>query len=237
MQSSKRLLSSVVINLIVAAASVGVVIFYFAGNITNVSNPCETLFFFTTDSNLIAAAGCLLTAVFEVRVLNGKRRFVPEWVRLVKYSGMVSLLLTFFTVILLLLPLYGEETVTGTSFHMHIAAPALTFVSFVFLENDRTLSFNRSLWGMAPMLVYAAVYVVMVVFIGVENGGWTDFYSFNRGGMWYVTLAVMISATFLLCASTRCLFNHITLLRAEKASKIQLSRATNYGKQEISSGA
>lgn len=230
MNRKTRLLSSVIINLIVAAATTGVITSYFMGNITNVNFPHETLYFFTTDSNIIAAVGCVLTAAFEIAVLRGKRDSVPEWVRVIKYSGMVSLLLTFLTVIVFLLPLFGEETVTGTSFHMHIAAPLLTFASFVLLENDKKLGFSRIFCGMAPMLVYAAVYVLMAVVIGYGNGGWTDFYSFNRNGMWYVTLVMMTSVTFVLCASTRLLHNHILSHRNKRASVAVLPGAASFGK-------
>ena len=124
----------------------------------------------------------------------------------------------------------GEETVTGTSFHMHIAAPLLTFASFVLLENDKKLGFSRIFCGMAPMLVYAAVYVLMAVVIGYGNGGWTDFYSFNRNGMWYVTLVMMTSVTFVLCASTRLLHNHILSHRNKRASVAVLPGAASFGK-------
>ncbi len=213
MNRTARLICSIVINLIVTAASTGVVISYFMGNITNVTYPYETLFFFTTDSNLIAALGCLLVAEFEIGILRGKRNSIPQWAALIKYAGMISLLLTFLTVMTLLLPLYGTETVTGTSFHMHIMAPALTFFSFVFLESGRKLDFSRSLWGMAPMLIYGLIYLIMVVFIGFNNGGWTDFYSFNRNGLWYISLAMMTSATFALCMSTRFLYNLVAKIR------------------------
>jgi hypothetical protein len=83
---------------------------------------------------------------------------------------------------------------------------------------------------MAPMLVYAAVYVLMAVVIGYGNGGWTDFYSFNRNGMWYVTLVMMTSVTFVLCASTRLLHNHILSHRNKRASVAVLPGAASFGK-------
>ena len=213
MNRKTSLISSIIINLIVAACTTGVVTSYFMGYFDSVNHAYETLYFFTTDSNILAALGSVIVAAFEINILRGKRKTVPDWAVVIKFSGMVSLLLTFWTVMLLLLPVYGARTVTGTSFHMHIAAPALTFISIVFLESDKILSFHKALWGMAPMLIYGAVYLVMAVFIGFDNGGWTDFYTFNRNGLWYVSLVMMTSATFLLCVSSRCLYNLIAKIR------------------------
>ena len=38
----------------------------------------------------------------------------------------------------------------------------------------------------------------MVIIVGQENGGWADFYGFNMGGKWYISMAAMLAAAYLI---------------------------------------
>ena len=42
--------------------------------------------------------------------------------------------------------------------------------------------------GLSTVILYGIVYLVMVVALGPLNGGWEDFYGFNRGGYWPIAL-------------------------------------------------
>ena len=49
--------------------------------------------------------------------------------------------------------------------------------------------------ALIPVLLYAAVYIIMVVVIGEENGGWNDFYGFaTRVPLWVSALVILPSA-------------------------------------------
>ena len=198
--NNKKLISSVVLNFTLFAMTTAVIVSYFLGNLTpEVKTPAEKFIFFTTDSNILAALGGLLTAVFNIAVLRGKLREMPRVITVIKLMGTVSLQLTFFTVVILLLPVYGFELLfSGTGSHMHAIAPLLSLITFVFLDDNKKMPLRYALFGVIPMLIYAAVYLTQVVLIGFANGGWVDFYTFNRNGSWPLSLAVMITATLAL---------------------------------------
>lgn len=198
--SNRKLIASVILNFTLFALTSAVIISYFLGNLTpEVKTPAEKFIFFTTDSNILAAVGALLTAVCNIAVLRGKLSEMPRVISAIKLMGTVSLQLTFFTVLFLLLPVYGFELLFGgTGSHMHAVAPLLSLITFVFLDGHSKLPLRYALYGIIPMLIYAAVYLTQVVFIGFANGGWMDFYTFNRNGAWPVSLAVMFAATLAL---------------------------------------
>ena len=64
MKNKKRLIASVIINFIVFAVTTGVVISYFLGNLGSyIKSPADKFMFFTTDSNILAAAGALAIGI------------------------------------------------------------------------------------------------------------------------------------------------------------------------------
>ena len=171
MKNKKRLIASVIINFIVFAVTTGVVISYFLGNLGSyIKSPADKFMFFTTDSNILAAAGALAIGICNIRILKGKEKSIPKPVMIFKLMGVASLLLTFSTVMILLIPVYGPAMqLGGTAFHMHVGAPAMCFISFVFLDGFGKISLPYSLAGVIPMLLYGAVYLYNVVFIA-EDG-------------------------------------------------------------------
>jgi len=74
------------------------------------------------------------------------------------------------------LPTQGSDAVTGTNFWLHIIAPAFTVVLFECVETGVAFTRRDMLLAMIPFGLYMAVYFVMVVLVGEERGGWSDFY-------------------------------------------------------------
>ena len=203
-KAKTKTILSLICNCVIFLVTTGIFISYFFVKSDILENGWQSLRFFTTDSNLLAAIAAALVAVCDVQKLRGRRTDIAKPFMLLKYMGVVSLLLTFCTVMCLLVPIYGaERELTGTAFHMHVAAPVLSFVSFVFLEADRKLSFAQALLGMLPMAVYGTVYFLQVLVF--EN--WMDFYAFNQGGRWTITVPIIVAATFLMCMLVRLLRN------------------------------
>jgi hypothetical protein len=81
----------------------------------------------------------------------------------------------------------------GSSLFLHLINPLLCIISYTCLEHSEALPTQYSLLGILPTAVYGAVYVTMVVF----TQKWQDFYGFNTGGFWYISLPVMLAATYL----------------------------------------
>ena len=88
---------------------------------------------------------------------------------------------------------------------MHVAAPVLSFVSFVFLEQHTRLSIRDALIAILPVVIYGIMYFLQVVVF--KN--WMDFYAFNSGGMWYLIMPVIIGVSFGMSLLIRLLRNKL----------------------------
>ena len=64
-------------------------------------------------------------------------------------------------------------------------------------ERGEPLAFGWALLGLVPSLLYGAVYFDMVV----VKKRWEDFYRFNVGGKWYISVAAMLLLSFAIAAA------------------------------------
>ena len=193
MPSKAKTVASLIINCVVFAVTTGVVISYFIVPGKVIHSGPESFKFFTTDSNVLAAVAAALTAVCQVQILRGKRQSPLRAFTYIKLAGVVSLLLTFVTVMVLLVPAYGVAMqLGGTGFHMHVAAPLLSFVSFVWLDGHTPVPASKAWTGIVPVVAYGALYFTQVIVL--QN--WQDFYLFNSGGMWYLIAPAIIGISF-----------------------------------------
>lgn len=206
-KAKTKTILSLICNCVFFFVTTGIFISYFFVKTKLIQSGWQSLRFFTTDSNLLTAVAAALVVVCDIQKLRGKRTDIAKPFMLLKFMGVISLLLTFCTVMCLLVPVYGAAMqLTGTAFHMHVTAPVLSFVSFVFLEADRKISLAQSFLGLVPMALYGTVYFLQVLVF--EN--WMDFYAFNQGGRWYITVPVIFTATCLMCLLVRLLRNKMT---------------------------
>ena len=206
-KAKTKTILSLICNCVFFFVTTGIFISYFFVKTKLIQSGWQSLRFFTTDSNLLTAVAAALVVVCDIQKLRGKRTDIAKPFMLLKFMGVISLLLTFCTVMCLLVPVYGAAMqLTGTAVHMHVTAPVLSFVSFVFLEADRKISLAQSFLGLVPMALYGTVYFLQVLVF--EN--WMDFYAFNQGGRWYITVPVIFTATCLMCLLVRLLRNKMT---------------------------
>ena len=159
--------------------------------------------FFTTLSNILCAAACLLTAL----AINAGG--IPEWIWMLKYIGTAAVTVTMLTVLFFLAPSFGKGALkvllSGTDLFMHLITPLLALVSFCVFEK-RGMSFGKSLWGMLPVVLYGPVYLYKILFALPEKR-WDDFYGFNKQGKWPIAFAGMVLGTFLICMGIMALQN------------------------------
>ncbi len=147
--------------------------------------------YFTVDSSILAAFAAAIMLWFELR---GKR--IPRWALLVKFIAAAAVGVTFFTVVFFLGPMMGYRAMfAGKNLFMHAITPIVSMGSFCLWEREEPLSVRQGFLGVLPTAVYGALYLTMVVVIGAANGGWPDFYGFNIGGLWSVSMLVMLAAT------------------------------------------
>jgi len=159
--------------------------------------------FFTTLSNLLCAAACLLTAL----AINAGG--IPEWIWMLKYIGTAAVTVTMLTVLFFLAPTFGKGALkvllSGTDLFMHLITPLLALVSFCVFEK-RGMSFGQSLWGMLPVVLYGPVYLYKILYALPEKR-WDDFYGFNKQGKWPIAFTGMVIGTFLICMGIMALQN------------------------------
>ena len=199
---------SLILNCLTASITAFIIVLLFFIDDPVLDNGWESFLFFTTDANLLTAIASVIVAICDIRILRGKANALPKYAELLKYVGVVSLMLTFATVMLFLVPVYGVSyELGGTNCHMHLVAPMMSLFSFVFCEKSSKITLKESLRGLLPTAVYATVYYVMVVAIGADNGGWIDFYTFNQGGRWFPVLVAIMLATFGICLLVRLPYN------------------------------
>lgn len=153
----------------------------------------ECFVFYTVDSNILCALSVIPTVVIAVKTVCGKEAEPKKWIKLLRFAGTVSVALTFTVVMAFLGPLEGYRKMTeGINLFMHVTTPIIAVLSFIFLEGGAKTTISDCVISLIPTFIYGIVYAVMVV--GISK--WPDFYSFNIGGMWYLTAVVVFGAVF-----------------------------------------
>ena len=204
MTAKAKTVLSLIINGVILLVTTGVMISYFISPGELIENGWDSFKFFTTDSNVLAAVGCGAVAVCDILMLKKKINKIPHAGILLKYMGVIGLMLTFFTVLVLLVPAYGVALeYGGTGFHMHLSAPVAAFLSLVLLDGERNITLAQTPLGLVPVVFYGVFYMMQVVVLC----NWWDFYLFNQGGMWYVTMPVIIALSYGMCLLVRLLYN------------------------------
>ena len=159
--------------------------------------------YFTSDSNILNALCSVILIPYLVMNLTGAVQSVPMWAYAIHFIGACAVMVTCMTVILFLGPIAGYRLMyTGSDLYLHLICPLLALVSCCFLAPLPTaaavLPFYLTFLGIIPTVVYGAVYMVMVLLLGPKKGGWEDFYTFNRGGKWYISALLMVAGSYLI---------------------------------------
>ena len=154
----------------------------------------EIFRYYTTLSNVLAGILAVPMAYAAARTLTGKEKRIPRALSLLRYVSVSALTLTMMTVLCFLGPLFGYAAMfRGANFFFHLVVPVLAVLSFLFFETGADFPKKNPFPGIVQTILYAAVYVPMVL-----SGRWPDFYGFNIGGRWYLSLAAMLTANLLL---------------------------------------
>ena len=151
-------------------------------------NGKRPLKYFTFLSNVHLAIASLLIIIFP-------NSFI---VWMIKYTGTAAVTVTMLTVLVFLGPTIGYKIVlTGRELWMHLINPLIAIITFSLLER-RSLPFVYSLFGMLPVMLYGIMYLYKVL-LAKEEKRWDDFYGYNKGGKWYISIILMMIGTFAIC--------------------------------------
>ena len=208
---------SMIINIVIVVLTLKAMSKFFisTGDANMQVHGLASLKYFTNLSNWFAALAAFLCIPFEIRNIMRGRALLPRWVYLTKFYATVSVSVTFLTCVFFLGPVnifvlapYGVPPLkayaymfSGITLILHLIVPLLSIISVLFFEKTQSFEKKNVKFGVLSVLLYAIVYIVMVAFVGPENGGWTDFYHFTFGGKMYmapVSGAVMFFATWLI---------------------------------------
>lgn len=152
--------------------------------------------YFTVQSNALCALGALFMLLAPG----------SGWSWRLKYVGTAGVTITLATVFLFLGPTLGYgKMLKGADFFMHLVTPLLALGSFCLAEK-RGMDFTTALLGMVPVTLYSAYYACKLL-LAPPQRRWEDFYGFNRGGFWPLSLAAVLLGSFGVCMGLMALQN------------------------------
>ena len=181
----------------------------------------RTFCMFTVDSNILAGLSMLLCLPYTVDGLRTGYYHLPDWVVVLMHIAVTAISLTFLVSLFILAPAKGFALIfSGSRFFLHGVCPVLCIVAFCCFINSHLVRIHESLLALIPVLIYAAVYLVMVVFIGEEHGGWNDFYGFTTRVPLWVSFAVIMPLTVAIILLLRLGHNKCCLRRRSKDAEL-----------------
>ena len=132
----------------------------------------ENFCFYTQDSNYLAMAASLLYCVCTVREARTGEK-APKWLHSFRYIAVCCLMVTFFVVLIVLMPMAGENALFmlygGSMLYQHTLCPILAVVSFFVFERKAPLPRTAALKAMVPTLVYALITITLNIFRVMEG--------------------------------------------------------------------
>ena len=181
----------------------------------------RTFCMFTVNSNILAGLSMMLCLPYTIDGLRTGNYHLPDWVVIMMHITVSAVALTFLVSLCILAPVKGFYLIfSGSRFFLHGVCPVLSIVTFCCFINSHLVRFREAALGLVPVLLYGIVYVIMVVFIGEEHGGWNDFYGFvTRVPFWVSLPVILISATGIVLL-LRLGHNACCLYRRKKDSEL-----------------
>ena len=148
---------------------------------------------FTILANMFAGIAAALCIPYAVDGLRYDNYHLPRWVVNVLYMATTGVALTFLIAVTVLSPMtsYYRMMLYSNNILFHTINPIIAILLFIFINSDHKVSFCSAFLAIAPVVLYAALYFVLVFVIGEENGGWRDHYQI-RDITQYVPLPLVV---------------------------------------------
>ncbi len=181
----------------------------------------RTFCMFTVNSNILAGLSMMICLPYTVDGLRTGNYHLPDWVVVLMHISVTAVALTFLVSLCILAPIKGFRLIfSGSRFFLHGVCPVLSIVTFCCFINSHLVRLWETALAMVPVLLYTVVYVVMVVIIGEENGGWNDFYGFATRVPIWVSMLVILPAAFAIALLLRWAHNACCQLRRNKDAEL-----------------
>lgn len=179
-------------------------------------NGFTSFIYYTMISNTLAALSAAFVFPYTVEGIRNKRFAVPKWVAVMHYIATVTITITFVFVFFFMSWASPDEAFGGPNLFTHIFCPLLILILFFQMESEHLYSWKDRLLGVIPFCVYMAVYVIEVLVVGEESGGWPDIYHTQEYLPPVLTIAVMLLLAFGVSIAVALLSNNFTKKRVEK---------------------
>jgi len=191
----------------------------------------RTFCMFTVNSNILAGLSMLLCLPYTVDGLRTGDYHLPDWVVILMHVACTAVTLTFLVSLFLLAPVKGFVLIfSGSRFFLHGVCPVLTILTFCRFIRSHIVRLGESFLPLIPVSLYAAVYLIMVVVIGEDNGGWNDFYGFATRIPLWISLVSVLPITYGIAALLR--LGHNTCCSRCRARDAELYRQA-YGGTDL----
>lgn len=205
----------------------------FVAVVNNALDPTYTessFHYFTTISNLISAAGAMFMIPYAVEGIRRKRFTMPRWISLFQYAGAVSVFITMFCALTIISYTLGPVfAFTEDNFWLHLVNPVLAIILFLLVETDQKLTKRDTVLSLIPYWIYVIIYIIMVVYIGEERGGWEDIYNATSTVPLWIVFNLLILIGFAASIILRKLHNLIV----DRSLKDLTSRWEGYSSVEL----
>ncbi len=191
----------------------------------------RTFCMFTVDSNILAGVAMLLCLPYTVDGLRTGYYHLPDWVVVLMHVAVTAVSLTFLVSLCILAPVKGFVLIfTGSRFFLHGVCPILSILTFCCFVKSHLIRLGESFLALIPVAIYAGVYLVMVVCIGEEKGGWNDFYGFATRIPLWISLTAILPLTYGIAALLR--LGHDKCCLGQRQKDAELCRQT-YGGADL----
>lgn len=158
-------------------------------------NTIVMLSYYTTDSNILMAAACMLDIYYQIRA--GKGETAPKWIKKVKFFGVCCMSITFLVVFFVLAPQggivgYYRSFFEGALKYQHFLCPLLAVLSF-FLVDSRQEAVGKTTAKLAliPTVCYAIAATVGNI-IKVMHGPYPFLYVYEQPIYMSILWAVIV---------------------------------------------
>ena len=211
-RSITALIACIIITLLSVYAIAGGMVLYAMDDL-----PAALIFqWFTTVSNAITCLSAFMIIPFAVEGIRKKHFAFPNWISVFLYSGMVCTTLTMVCTIFFISWVDPELAFGGYNLYLHFVCPIAVIIAFFMVESGYLYTKADAFRAVIPIVIYLVVYLLEVVIIGEDNGGWVDLYHIQENVSVWVSLIcfplIALGVAFLI----RFLSNKITLKRRKR---------------------
>ena len=169
----------------------------------------ELFEYFTTITNTITTLGAGMLFPFAVEGFRRKNFSCPRWATMFFYSGTICSTLTMLFATLIISQLDPVMAFGGYNLYLHVICPFLTISTFFLVESDSAYSRRDSILCTMPVVIYSVLYLIEVIHIGAERGGWEDLYHLTRLAPPVLTIALVDLLAFGLAELIRISHRHV----------------------------